>query len=82
MFGNYIGKGCSFDEAMEKVRTTVEGVYTVKSCHRLAKKLKVQMPVCNIVYEILYKGKSADTAWKELMQRPLKYEEADTGKQE
>lgn len=73
-FGKYIGEGDSFNEALQKVKTTVEGVYTTKSCYKLAKKLKVQMPVCNIVYEMLYKGKPADTAWKELMLRPLKSE--------
>jgi len=76
-FGRYIGQGHSIDDALKKIETTVEGMYSAKSCYKLSKRLKVQMPVCSKVYEILYKGKPADIAWKELMLRPLKSENMD-----
>ncbi len=74
-FGRYIGQGYSFDEALQRIDTTVEGINTTKSCYKLSKKLKVQMPVCSKVYETLFKGKSVNIAWKELMLRPLKSED-------
>ncbi len=76
-FGKLIGEGCGYEEAIQKINTTVEGVNTAKSVHKLAQKYKVQMPVCNKVYEILFKNKPAASAWKELMLRPLKSEDFD-----
>lgn len=73
-FGCLIGRGYKFEEATKCIDTTVEGINTVSSCYKLAKKYKVQMPLCNKIYEILFKGKPAAVAWKELMLRPLKSE--------
>jgi glycerol-3-phosphate dehydrogenase (NAD(P)+) len=73
-FGRFIGQGLTMKEALSKMDTAVEGAGTAKSCRELAKKYNVKMPVCNTVYEILYKGKDPEKAWKELMNRPLKSE--------
>lgn len=73
-FGKYIGKGFSFNEALAKMKTTVEGINTTRSCYKLSRKLDIQMPVCNQVYRVLFKGKNSHDAWKELMNRPLKSE--------
>ncbi|MDA3792297.1 MAG: NAD(P)-dependent glycerol-3-phosphate dehydrogenase [Elusimicrobia bacterium] len=73
-FGRFIGQGLTMKEALSKMDTAVEGAGTAKSCRELAKKYNVKMPVCNTVYEILYKGKDPEKAWKELMNRPIKSE--------
>ncbi len=73
-FGKYLGEGYSIDEANEKAQTTVEGINTTQSCYKLSKKYNVQMPVCSMVYKILFKDKSPSEAWRELMLRPLKSE--------
>lgn len=73
-FGKLIGEGSSMDEALRKIKTTVEGINTTRSCYRLSRKLGVQMPVCGKVYEILYRKKEPEKAWRELMSRPLKSE--------
>jgi glycerol-3-phosphate dehydrogenase (NAD(P)+) len=40
----------------------------------LAEKYRVEMPITEQVYKILYKGKSPAAAVKELMLRPMKAE--------
>ncbi|MGM0441246.1 MAG: NAD(P)H-dependent glycerol-3-phosphate dehydrogenase [Elusimicrobiota bacterium] len=73
-FGYFIGEGVSVKEALNKVNTTVEGFKTAKSCFKLSKKYNIKMPVSKNIYQILYKEKSAQKAWRDLMSRPLKKE--------
>lgn len=57
-FGYVIGKKSSKKEIEEyKKSTTIEGLYTLKSIHKLLKNKKVKMPVINLIYDIIYKGK-------------------------
>jgi glycerol-3-phosphate dehydrogenase (NAD(P)+) len=49
----------------------VEGVATAQSVSELANKLKVDMPICRAVNEILHKGADINLAVKELLQRPF-----------
>lgn len=53
---------------------TVEGVMTAKSVHQLARKLEVEMPICNAVYQILYENAAIDQTIAELMNRPIRGE--------
>ena len=39
------------DEYLEK--TTVEGMYTLKSIHKLVRKKKVKMPIINLIHDII-----------------------------
>ncbi len=73
-FGRLIGKGYAVEEALSKVKTTVEGLKTAKSCYKLSKKYNIKMPVSENIYQILYNGKPAQKAWRDLMNRPLKEE--------
>ena len=74
-FGRYIGLGLNFQQALNKMETTVEGIATTRSVHKLSKIHKVRMPVCEMVYKILFKNKAVDEAWRELMLRPLRSED-------
>ena len=51
-----------------------EGVITAKSIHFLAKRMKVEMPICEQVYRVLYEGKEPRLVVQELMERDLKHE--------
>lgn len=73
-FGERIGKGETVKEILEETEMVVEGVPTAKSAYMLAEKYKVEMPITEQVYKILYKGKSPAAAVKELMLRPMKAE--------
>ena len=53
-FGYLIGKGASqkeIDDYLEN--TTVEGMYTLKSIHKLVRRKKVKMPIINLIYDII-----------------------------
>jgi glycerol-3-phosphate dehydrogenase (NAD(P)+) len=74
--GILIGKGYTMEEAMEEVKMVVEGVYSAKAAIALAQKYDVQLPIIEQVNEVLFKGKPADAAVKELMIRDKKLESA------
>ncbi len=73
--GILIGQGKSMDEAMQEVQMVVEGVYSAKAAAELAKKYQVQLPICEQVEKVLFEGKKADEAVRELMLRDRKDED-------
>ncbi len=75
--GILIGQGKTYEEAMAEVNMVVEGVYSAKAAMELARKYNVQLPIIQQVNEILFAGKSADRAVKELMLRDKKIEVSD-----
>ena len=72
--GMLIGQGKTMEEAMEEVKMVVEGVYSAKAAMQLAKKYNVQLPIIEQVNLVLFEGKSADEAVKDLMLRDKKIE--------
>ena len=56
-------------EAMDEVKMVVEGVYSAKAAKKLAEKYDVSMPIVDAVNEVLFEGKKAKDAVRELMQR-------------
>lgn len=75
--GILIGQGKTCEEAMEEVRMVVEGVYSAKAAMELARKYNVQMPIIEQVNAVLFEGRSAAQAVKELMLRDKKLEVSD-----
>lgn len=75
--GILIGKGYSMEEAMQEVRMVVEGVYSAKAAMALAEKYQVQLPIIEQVNAILFDGKAASQAVRELMIRDRKLENSD-----
>ncbi len=72
--GILIGQGKTMREAMDEVQMVVEGVYSAKAAMKLANKFQVQLPIIEQVNAVLFEGKSADQAVKELMLRDKKIE--------
>lgn len=72
--GMLIGQGKTMQEAMDEVKMVVEGVYSAKAAMQLAKKYDVQLPIIEQVNLVLFEGKSADEAVKDLMVRDKKIE--------
>lgn len=75
--GILIGQGKTMEEAMNEVQMVVEGVYSTKAAVALAKKYDVQLPIIEQVNAVLFEGKSADQAVKDLMLRDKKIEIPD-----
>ncbi|NOZ64597.1 MAG: glycerol-3-phosphate dehydrogenase, partial [Caldiserica bacterium] len=67
--GERIGKGESLQEILSSMEKVAEGIFTVKSTRELACRLKVEMPITEVVYQILYKGMSPSEGVKSLMLR-------------
>ncbi|MFN6358151.1 MAG: NAD(P)H-dependent glycerol-3-phosphate dehydrogenase [Bacteroidota bacterium] len=59
-FGNMLGKGYSVKSAQLEMNMIAEGYYATKSMHELNNsKLKLDMPIMEAVYGIIYENKSA-----------------------
>lgn len=72
--GYELGKGRSIKDILKSMDAVAEGVHTAKAVHGLAKKLKIDMPITEAVYKVVYKGKSARKIVGDLMLRELKRE--------
>ena len=75
--GILIGKGYTMEAAMNEVKMVVEGVYSAKAAMGLAQKYQIQLPIIEQVNEILFNGKPAADAVKDLMLRDKKIEISD-----
>ena len=73
-FGLALGQGATPEEAMKSIGQAVEGWYNTKEVHALSEKLKVDMPICEEIYQVLFNGKSAKDATATLLSRRMKDE--------
>ncbi|MBA2732958.1 MAG: NAD(P)-dependent glycerol-3-phosphate dehydrogenase [Acidobacteria bacterium] len=72
--GQELGKGRALPDIVSGMHEVAEGVRTTLAVHRLAQKLNVEMPITSEVHAVLYEGKKAEDAARELMVRPLRGE--------
>ncbi|MBL0340272.1 MAG: NAD(P)H-dependent glycerol-3-phosphate dehydrogenase [Bacteroidetes bacterium] len=68
-FGAMIGKGYSVKSAQLEMNMIAEGYYAVKCISELNKKYDVELPVCQMVYRILYEHSSVKVEMKLLSER-------------
>jgi glycerol-3-phosphate dehydrogenase (NAD(P)+) len=68
-FGLALGKGLGIQEAMSEIGQVVEGYRNTKEVHILAKRMGVEMPICEQVHEVLYNHKPAKQAALTLLGR-------------
>jgi len=73
-FGEKIGQGKSVQQALKEIGMTVEGVETSKTVYYLSRKMKIDMPIVNEAYLILYKNKKPRDALQDLLLRSPKSE--------
>lgn len=72
--GVLLGEGRHLADIEKTLEGVAEGVYTAKSAYDLSKQLKVEMPITEQAYRILYEGQTCRAALEELMGRDLKME--------
>lgn len=72
--GHQIGKENDVTRFLKENKKTTEGVRTARIVHEIAEKNGITMPICEEVYQILYKGKEPKSCANDLMLRELKKE--------
>ena len=72
--GIQIAKGNKIETILENLNMNAEGIETSKSLYSLREKLKINLPICESVYEILYLKKNPSDSIHSLMTRELKDE--------
>lgn len=72
--GILIGSGKSIEEATKEVGMVVEGIKTTSAAKQLADKYSVDMPITNILYQVLYENKDVKSSTDDLMLRDKKHE--------
>ncbi|MBU1262267.1 NAD(P)-dependent glycerol-3-phosphate dehydrogenase [bacterium] len=73
-FGELIGKGRCVEDALSEVKMVVEGFKTTQATFHLAKERRIETPITDEVYYILFEGKDPSSAVKSLLNRELKEE--------
>ena len=72
--GEQIGKGHTLEEVESSMSMVAEGVRTTESVRDLARRHRIEMPITEAVYAILFDHKDPDHAVHELMTRSAKRE--------
>ena len=73
--GSMLGKGKKIDDILAELGSVAEGVKTSKAICELAKKLDIEVPVSNAIYEAVYTDITPKELLEKLMNRKLKEEE-------
>ncbi len=72
--GLKLGAGKTLEEIKSEMSMVAEGIKTTKSVYDLARKMKIDMPILEQVYNIIYRGKNCSEAVRDLLNRELKVE--------
>ncbi|MBI4038513.1 NAD(P)-dependent glycerol-3-phosphate dehydrogenase [Candidatus Daviesbacteria bacterium] len=72
-FGKKIGRGEDPQELLQS--QTVEGYYTARIAFKLARRHRIETPIIDAVYEVLYNGVTVDEAIRQLQERKPVYED-------
>ena len=75
--GIMIGEGVRPAEATKRVGMVVEGMYTTEAAYELARKVGVEMPITDQIYQIINEKVDARDAVTNLMTRQKKHEIED-----
>ena len=72
--GEMLAKGKTLEQAEKELKMVAEGVKTCISAYQLGKKLNIELPIINQVYDVLFNNKNAKQAVYDLMTRRPKAE--------
>jgi glycerol-3-phosphate dehydrogenase (NAD(P)+) len=76
--GIAIGRGKTVKEVTESTKMVIEGINTAKAAFQLAQKEKIEMPITEQAYLVLFQRRDPATAVTSLMNRVGKHEHEDT----
>ena len=72
--GLRLGRGESLDQIVASMKEVAEGVHNTRTVRELAQSVRVEMPITERMYELLYENKPPMQAVVELMTRSLRRE--------
>ena len=67
--GMLLAQGKSLSNILDQLGHVAEGVYTAREVNRVAQQRKVEMPICEAVYRVLYENLPATKAVEALLSR-------------
>jgi glycerol-3-phosphate dehydrogenase (NAD(P)+) len=73
-FGLLLAAGRSPAQALTEIGQAVEGYAAARAIHAVAARAGIEMPLCAMVYRVLYEGLPAQDAVAALMSRPVRAE--------
>ena len=65
--GTLLGKGCSVKSALNEMTMVAEGYYAAECIRRSSMRKSINMPIADMVWEVLYNNASARDAMRELI---------------
>ena len=66
-----LAKGMTLNSIIKKNSSIAEGVFTARALKQMSNKKKLNLPIAETVYQILYRKKNIDYAIEELLNRPI-----------
>jgi len=73
--GEQLAKGKTLKEITESMEMIAEGIKTTQAAYKLSRKMNVEMPITNTIYNILFNGLSPKKGLIRLMTRSAKSED-------
>ncbi len=75
-FGERVGRGEKVPDILASTASIAEGYPTTRSAYKLARSMKIETPIIDETYAMLYEGKNIREALRDLMSREIKPEDA------
>lgn len=72
--GHLLGKGQEVDKILNEMGMVVEGISTTKAAYELAQEYKIDMPITEAIYKVVYDDAEVKYVILNLMQREGKHE--------
>ena len=66
-----LAKGKTLNQIIEKKFSVAEGVFTVRALKKLSIEKKLDLPINDAIYKVLYRKKNIDVTIQELLNRPI-----------
>jgi glycerol-3-phosphate dehydrogenase (NAD(P)+) len=73
--GKRLGRGESFTQITQSMKMVAEGIPTARSAFECARQLKIETPIIDQVYAVLYEQKKPTVALEEVLNREQKAEQ-------
>src|SRR5450631_304020 len=73
-FGMALGRGQSLSDAQNGIHQVVEGLPAARAVTEVARRLAVDMPICQEIYRVMHEGKPVRAAVQALMEREVRSE--------